>query len=219
MNGQNEEAMNKILIIGADDIGLTVADILLKTGGGPAELEPIGFLDDHSLNHGRTLLGLRVLGSLEMLQSLPHAGVVLAISASYSRSKVFKRLRNNGEIIYSAVDPSVIVGREVSIGVGCVVAAGAVVAPGCTIGEGTVLDTGCLIGPRCQVGAYCSIGPGARLGFESQLGALVTVGMGATIIPYARIGDGATIASHTLAAQDIPIGLTVVAPMSKIFRA
>ncbi|WP_121065258.1 UDP-3-O-(3-hydroxymyristoyl)glucosamine N-acyltransferase [Chachezhania antarctica] len=79
----------------------------------------------------------------------------------------------------AVIDPSAVIGADVSIGPLAVIAAGA------RIGDGTVL------GPQVYVGADAQIGPGGYVREAVSIGARVVIGARVFIQPGARIGaDG-----------------------------
>ena len=57
---------NPVLIFGADEVGVLLLHWLSKDS--QTNLNPVGFLDEDPFKHGRQILGLRVLGSLQDLE-------------------------------------------------------------------------------------------------------------------------------------------------------
>jgi UDP-3-O-[3-hydroxymyristoyl] glucosamine N-acyltransferase len=64
----------------------------------------------------------------------------------------------------AAVDPSAVIGKDVSIGPHVCIGARSEIGDGCTIGPGTVIDAECRLGAACLWYANVTLGFGVRLG-------------------------------------------------------
>src|SRR5690606_506449 len=81
-------SMSRILIVGAGGQGRVVADGLLRMAVTDSALRLVGFLDDDTRLHGRTLLGIPILGGLDRLAHLQHDCFVVAIGDNAVRRRV-----------------------------------------------------------------------------------------------------------------------------------
>lgn len=128
----------------------------------------------------------------------------------------------------AAIDPSVRIGKRVSIGEHCVLSGGV------RIGDDTIVRHGVVLGPRVEVGSRCVIGSNTvigEVGFglakqadgrnlriphigsvviedDVEIGALTSIASG-TIDPT-RIGAGAKIDDHVFIAHNVQLGENVM---------
>lgn len=76
-------AKSRVLIYGADENGVMLLQWLYQEA--KTDLNPVGFLDDDPYKHGREILGIQVLGSMEeleqIIQSTSVAGIILSTHA------------------------------------------------------------------------------------------------------------------------------------------
>ncbi len=110
----------------------------------------------------------------------------------------------------SIVDPSALLGWNVTI------ADGALVMPGCILNANTSIDTDAIVNTAtviehdCYVGSNSHLASGVRLAGGVRIGAGVLVGIGAAILPGVTVGDDATIGAGAVVRHDVLPGTLVV---------
>jgi sugar O-acyltransferase (sialic acid O-acetyltransferase NeuD family) len=159
--------------------------------------------------HGQEILGLRVVGGLSALRSLPHQAVVVALGDNARRRALSAQLIALGESIAIARHPTSSIARGVRIGSGTMISAGVIVTVDAQIGQGVLLNTGCSVDHQSVVGDYAHVAPGATLGARVDLGEEVLVGLGARLISGVRVGARAVIGPGTVVLADLPAGSVV----------
>jgi FlaA1/EpsC-like NDP-sugar epimerase len=134
--GQSEAPLQRlrILILGAGGHAQVVADILQCMGHVDPAVVSIGYLDDNPSLAGRVILDLPVLGALARLPNIEHDAIVVAIGDNLTRGQLYERLRAQGERFALAIHPRATVARDVTIGSGSMLCAGAIVNPGSVVG-------------------------------------------------------------------------------------
>lgn len=207
-----------MIIVGAGGHAQVVANILLqmKDDGGTAI--PIGYVDDDSTLAGTELLGLPVLGPTADLETISHDAVILAIGDNQTRKRLFNTLDTGSHQFIAACHPSAVIGRDVSIGAGVMIAANVVINAGSTIGDDVILNTACTIDHHNRIGDHAHIGPGANLGGDVTVGEGSLIGIGATVMPQRRVGAWCTIGAGALVHEDLPDGVTAVGVPARIIR-
>ncbi|MGB9669911.1 MAG: acetyltransferase [Halothiobacillaceae bacterium] len=159
---------------------------------------------------GEDWQGLPVLGDdtwLEGEEARKHAyalGMGMLPHRTGVRSALYRRLRGLGFDIPTLIHPSAIVARDVHLGGGVQVMAGAVIQPGATIGEDVLLNTAVRVDHDCQIGAHTHLAPGVILCGGVTVGEGVFVGAGAVLLPGVRIGEGAQVAAGATVRRDVP---------------
>ncbi len=203
------QPQDRVVIFGAGGHAKVVADILGCSGRDVA-----GFID--SLNparKGETFFGHLVLGGADELPLLLAEGFVQAIVAfgdNRRRLDAGALLVAQGFTLVSAIHPSAIVAGDVRIGIGTVVAAGAVVNPSAVIGSGVIINTRASVDHDCVVEDGASVGPGACLAGNVRLGRCAFVGIGAALIENTSVGAGALVAAGAVVVRDVQPDETVM---------
>ena len=192
----------RIFLYGASGHAKVVADLVERAGRGK-----IAFVvDDQAARQGTTLLGYAVIGGREALLERRRdvdAGLV-AIGDNRVRRAIAEWLAGQGFAFATAIHPSVQVGREVRIGNGSVLMAGAVVNSDTTIGAHCIVNTGASVDHDCRLGDGVHVAPGARLCGGVEVGPGALVGAGAVIPPGRRVGADAIIGAGAVVLSDVP---------------
>jgi sugar O-acyltransferase (sialic acid O-acetyltransferase NeuD family) len=164
----------------------------------------IGFLDDdpRAEKTGCVILGT-VRGTL--LRYIDGHQFVVAIGTNRVRRHLSERILAAGGRLASLVHPAAILAPDVSIDVGTVVMAGAIVNTGSTIGRFSVVNTGTILDHDNVVEDNVHISPGCSLAGGVVCRRDSFIGTGASIIPRVVIGEGAYVAA----------GATVIRPVKR----
>jgi sugar O-acyltransferase (sialic acid O-acetyltransferase NeuD family) len=201
----------KIVILGAGGHGQVVADMIVSGARvGDEVLELAGFLDDDPALTRAAVGGVRVLGNLASAARVAADAFIVAVGSNAARARIDGWLQAAGRPVVSIHHPRASVSRNVSVGDGTMISAGAIVVTGSRIGRGVILNTGCAVDHHSSIGDYAHIAPGAHLGGEVSVGARSLVGMGAVVLPRCRIGAGCTIGAGAVVIGDVPDGATAV---------
>ncbi len=198
---------NPVLVYGAGGHAKVVIDILERSD----DCEVIGVLDDSQEPACATFLGYPVMGGMAWLEAQrPETGLVLAVGDNMNRRRLAKKLRHLELTPVVAIHPTAQIGRDVTIGEGTVVVAGAVVNPGATVGRYCIVNTGATIDHECIIGDYTHICPGVHLSGNVRVGNCTFIGIGASVIQNITIGDEVTVGAGAAVIRDIPAASTVV---------
>jgi sugar O-acyltransferase (sialic acid O-acetyltransferase NeuD family) len=201
----------KVVIVGAGGHGQVVAD-MIAAGARVADdvLELAGFIDDDAGLAGTEVGGVPVLGNLNSIGRVAADAFVVAIGSNPERARIGQQLQSAGRPLVSIQHPHSSVARNVVIGDGTMVSAGAVVVTGSRIGRGVILNTGCTVDHHAHLGDYVHIAPGVHLGGEVSIGEHTLVGIGAVVLPRCHVGAGCTIGAGAVVIGDVPDAATVV---------
>jgi sugar O-acyltransferase (sialic acid O-acetyltransferase NeuD family) len=207
---------DKIFVFGASGHAKVVIDIIERQGFYAIEF----LVDDNRELHGREFFGYPVLGGKEEL--LRHrdrlSSGIVAIGSNRARMAVAAWLTANGFSLATAVHPSALLARGVTLGAGTVVMAGVAVNADARIGENVIVNTRASIDHDCRVGNGVHIAPGATLCGSVTLGDNTFVCAGATVIPNLSIGANAVIGAGAAVIRDVPDGATVAGIPAKSLK-
>lgn len=193
---------DRVFLFGASGHAKVIADILARAGRGTVAF----VIDDAEARRGTALFGHPVIGGREALIARRRevdAGIV-SIGDNRARLAVARWLAAEGFGFATAIHPSAQVAREVRIGAGSVLMAGAIVNPDAGIGDHCIVNTGASVDHDCRLGDAVHVAPGARLCGGVQVGSGAFVGAGAVIPPGRRVGVDAIIGAGAVVLADVP---------------
>lgn len=123
----------------------------------------------------------------------------------------------------AGVDPTAVVGRDVTLGASVHIGANAVVKEGASIGDRSVIDAGAVVGERVAVGADCFVHSNVTLYRDIRLGDRVVVHSGTVIGSdgFGYVQDGATRVKipqvgTVVVEDDVEIGANVAIDRSTL---
>jgi acetyltransferase EpsM len=183
---------------------MVVADILRLQG----EYQLIGFLDDlNPQRHQTEFCGAKILGGREQLGILLDQGVnhiIVGVGDCKTRLTLADIAKCKGYLLGTAIHPSAIIARDVSIKPGTVVAAGAVINPGSRIGENVIINTSSSVDHECVIDDGVHVCPGVHLAGNVSIGRGSWVGIGASVIHGITIGHDSLIGAGAVVVKNIP---------------
>ena len=182
---------NEIVIIGAGGQGRVCADIAGLMGYGQ-----ILFLDDGDSPCAAGKIS-------DYSRYLQDADFFVAIGNGAVRRKIQTMLEENGAPIATLIHPNATVAKDVEIGRGTAVMAGAVINPGATVGCGNIVNTCASVDHDCRVGNYLHIAVGARICGTVTLEDNSWIGAGAVIIQNLTICSGCMIGAGAVVVKNI----------------
>jgi len=169
----------------------------------------LGITDPDSETHGKSILGVTVLGGDKVVFEHAFDSVILvngvgSTNVSDHRKSIYQRFLDAGYSFRTVVHLSAVIGNDTEISDGAVVMAGVVIQPGCRIGANSIINTRASVDHDCVIGAHTHIAPGAVLGGGISVGEGCHIGAGATVVQSIKIGDSALIAAGATVISDVP---------------
>ena len=197
----------RLIVYGGGGHGKAVIEAVRAMG----THEIVGIVDD-GLPGGAQVLGVPVLGGVEVLAGLLGQGIRLAANAvggigdARSRVRVFRRLVESGFACPAVIHPTAFVEPSASLSPGVQVMPHAYVGSEAEVGFGVILNTSAVVSHDCRLAAYANVSPGALLAGGVQVGESALIGMGATVNLGVIIGDGARVGNSAVVKKDVPAG-------------
>lgn len=186
--------MKKITIVGASGHGKVIADIARLNG-----YEDISFVDDNT--ELKSCGNYKIVGTTGCINELD-SDFIVGIGNPAVRKMFMERLSNSGKEIVTLIHPRSVIGEDVTVGLGSVIMANAVVNPGTRIGNGVILNTCSSVDHDCEIGDYVHIAVGAhvcgtvKIGEETWIGAGCIVINNISICGHCVIGAGAVVVKN-----------------------
>lgn len=188
--------------------------IIIGTGGHArvvAELAKIlnheiqGFLDLDYSGRSEEILGVPVLGGMDLLEAFPKkVNFFVAVGENSSRKKTYNELIAREFNPVTLIHPTVILSEGAKIDKGVFIGAGAVINIDAEIGENSIVNTGVIIDHETTIGRDSHVAPGCRIAGRVKIGEGTFIGIGASLIDKIKIGDGVIVGAGTVIIEDVP---------------
>jgi len=188
-----------IFVYGAGGHGKVILDTLHS---GRPRYGVSRLIDDNVGLHGGTLFGLPIQGA----DSLDIDRGFIAIGDNVSRLRIAARYAGR---LVTLLHRTAVLGRDVRVGEGSVLMAGAIVNAGSRVGANVIINTAATVDHDCVIGDGVHIAPGCHLCGNVEVGEGSLLGVGTLVVPGIRIGRNAFIHAGQTVTRDVPDGATV----------
>jgi len=194
--------MDKVLVYGASGHGKVIVDILEQS----QSYSVISYVDDNEKITGTDYFGYPViLGRDNLLSGKNNCrNIIVAIGDNHIRMELSNWLLGHNYGLVNAIHPSTCLARDVDIGVGNAIMAGAVVNSSTSIGSHVIINTNASIDHDCSIGSGVHIAPGATLCGGVVIGESTLIGAGATLIPGIKVGRNCIIGAGSTVIESVP---------------
>ena len=211
----------QIVILGAGGFGREVLWLLRSLD--KESLEVLGFIDEDSELHGKTLSDLPVLGGfeylLEMQKTKNNVGAVCAVGNPALKKHLVSKARAVGVTNFlSVIHPSCQLSEFVEVGEGTVIAGNSIITTQVTINAFVTINLGCTVGHDVIIGDYVTLAPGVHVSGHVILGEGVKIGTGAVILPGVRVGAWSIIGAGGVVTRDLPDNVTAVGVPATVIK-
>jgi sugar O-acyltransferase (sialic acid O-acetyltransferase NeuD family) len=198
------KSVKEVIVLGAGGHAKVVIATLREL-----EFEVKAVLDDNESKWGKHILGIKIIGPLELIKSGNFEQAVIAIGDNKTRKKIAEKYNGFCRWI-SIIHPFSYVHPSVEIGEGSVIFAGAVIQPEVVIGKHVIINTSASVDHDCKIEDFVHIAPGVHLAGGVLVGEGSLLGIGSSVVPYKRIGKWTAIGAGSVVINDIQDFLTVV---------
>jgi sugar O-acyltransferase (sialic acid O-acetyltransferase NeuD family) len=201
-----------IVVLGAGGLARETMWLIEAINGKSSTYRMLGYLDDDTSKHGRTLCDYPVLGGLDWVVKCGEERLCVALGVGEPRVKYefVQRIKDLGVEFPTLVHPNVEMSRHVELADGVAIGAGNVLTVDITIGAYTWLNLDCTVGHDARIGSYTQLNPSTNISGNATVGDGVEFGTGAIVIPGVTVGDGAVIGAAACVVRDVPPNVTVV---------
>ena len=208
--------MERILIAGAGGFGREVLQWALDAGLDSGGCRIAGFLDDNpEALSGFPGIRVPVVGPLRTYEPGPGEQLICAIGMPKQKRRIIEPLVRRGVRFVTVVHPTAIIGRNVVLGTGCLVAPRTTLTADIEIGDFVTLNCGCSVGHDARIGSWATLNGHCDVTGNVRLGEGVLMGTHAAVIPGIEVGDWAVIGAGSVAMRHVAPETTVVGVPAK----
>ena len=198
--------LERVAIIGGASGGgaLILIDSLLLT----RDKIPVCIFDKDENFHGQKVLGVPIVGSIDLLYDYLDEGkidsVVIAFNRNLAeRTRVFEEVKAKGARFTNIIDPNAEIRSGVTIGIGNVILSNTYIGSCSEIGDNNFISANVFIEHGNILGNGNAFGPGVFTSGNVTIGSGIRFGTGIFVEPNISIGDNAVIASGAVLTKNI----------------
>ena len=152
-----------------------------------------GILDDNKELIGNNLLGVPILGPLDLLYSVKSPWVFNSVALSAESRKIVNKKLNEFNVHFASIIHRNVNTEYCDIDFGCYISRTSYIEPNAKIGFGSMLLPGVTIGHDSQIGENCFIASGVHVGGKTQIGKYTWIGAGSCLHPGSTVGAESVI--------------------------
>lgn len=198
----------KVWMVGAGDLARELYGWIVCEQ--EARYEVLGFIDDNVEVDLRSFrIDLPIVTPEEIAGKLQGARYILGVASPAAKRSLVERLTAAGARPVTYIHPTVLLGREISIGEGTVISPRSVVCSHAVVGAWCTINAFCEIGHEVTVGDYTTLLGHNALNGRVSIGAGCTVGCGAIFHPRSKVGDGSVVGIGSVVLGRVSPGTTV----------
>ncbi len=193
------------IIFGGGGHARVLIDCLRRGGNAPR----LAILDRNAELWGTYIMDTPVIGGEETLPAIVTAGCrnfivgVGSTRASNLRRALFEIGLAAGLESLTVMHESAIIARDVKVGSGCQILAGAIINTGARLGCNVIVNTGAIVEHDCEIADHVHIATGARLGGAVRVGTRTLIGAGSVIRQTQHIGEDAVVGAGAVVVKDV----------------
>ena len=192
---------NKIIILGAGDLGLQMAHFITHYSND----EIVGWLDD-SKEKGAMFYDKPILGGFAELANLNnYDAVCLGIGYKHLtfKNKLLKELESKKIKLYTFIHPTAYIDCSSKIEDGVFIYPKANIDQRVILRAGTIINNSAVVSHDSLIDRCTFIAPGVNIAGNVQIGESCFLGIGSTIIENIKIAKGVNLGAKTLICRDI----------------
>jgi len=206
--------MKKIIIVGGGGFAKEVIWLAEECG-----YQVIGILDDNEDMHGKKVLDIPVLGSVEQCHKYNQYQFILAIGSPRTRLAVYKKMQQDGQVNFATlIHPDVKKSKHVSFGEGSIVCSGCILTVDISIGRHCIININSTVGHESHLGNFVTIAPIVAISGNVTLADYSEIGTSAAIRQGVTIGKGAMLGMGGILTKNIPENGIFVGNPAKLLK-
>lgn len=212
-----------VVFLGASTAFFEISEIIRDINNVKGSYEIIAVLDDNPQLHGSRLVGVPVMGSLDLVHQYPDALFVFGIGSFKTRlvrNDILKRLNIPDERFVTLIHPSSKIYPSATICPGCIVYPGVVICNDVVLDPFSIITFNSVVGPYAKVGRCAMVTTMVVVLSGVQIGRSAFIGVGSVLAERIKIGPGAVVIMGSIVLRSVKPGAFVQGnPARLLYRA
>lgn len=208
--------MKRLLIVGAGGFGREVLCWAQHVEATQSDWRIGGFLDANPAALDGFDVPLGILGDPEDFGPAATDLFVCAIGDPAAKRRVVKGLLARGAQFFSLIHPSVIIGANCRVGIGCVLCPRVVLTTNVSLGRFVVLNLSATVGHDARIGDWSTLSDHVDITGKVSLGDAVFAGSHACVLPGLTVGDAAVIGAGSVVTRNARAASTMFGIPAKL---
>lgn len=206
---------NNIFIVGASGFAAEMTEYIEDNNlGSKDQIEITGYFDTNDSEYNRYSFSAPFLGDEKEFNLIENSQIIIAISNSGLRAKLFDFFKSKKCKLSSFVHHSCFVSKTSKIAEGAILCPFVTITANTTIGIGFQANIYSYVAHDCVIGNYVTFAPAVKCNGNIEIGDNVYIGTGAIIKQGKnnrplKIGKNAIIAAGAVITKNVPEGTTV----------
>ena len=211
--------LKPIAIFGAGGFGREVLQLIKDINEPLPVWSCVGFIVDRGFEDKSSVHGLPILGGTDWLAENSNVHIIVAVGSSSARWRIVDQIRSQCKNSFAVlVHPRAWVGRNVELGVGSVICAGAMITTDIKISQHVHVNIGSTIGHDATLGNFVTLNPGVNISGNVTLHDGVEIGTGSVVIPGCSVGPWSIIGAGAVVTRSITENCTAVGNPARVIK-
>ena len=208
----SEDKTRPLLILGNRLLAVDLLDLVEASG----KYHVAGFVENLEPERCReTIEGYPVIWVDDIAPMAKDHDVICGISTTL-RHRFVAQVSVHGFRFATLIHPAACISPRSSIGAGCIIEPGVVIASHTTVCKHVFLNRGVLVGHDTRIDSYASLQPGANVAGVCHISESTYVGMGSVVIDHTVVGRNSVIAAGAVVTKNIPDNVMVAGVPAQI---
>ncbi|MCK5136190.1 MAG: NeuD/PglB/VioB family sugar acetyltransferase [Bacteroidales bacterium] len=202
---QDEHEIHKksnVYIVGAGGFGREIESWISLSKSFRDNYSLKGYIDDGTDALDQYPSDYNILGKIDEFQFKDEDYVLLGVADPDMKENIVNRLNDKVRFL-SFISDSAIIGKNIEISNGTVIAPHAVISTNINIGSFVTINLGTHIGHDSVVSDFSSLMANVDLSGQTKIGKNVFIGSNATIFPGREIGDNSKISAGSIVVNNV----------------
>ena len=207
----------KIIILGTGGTSKDILDIIIEL-----DYQCVGFLDDNKSLHGKSINGIKIIGSLDEALNYEDTYFINGIGSPSNflqKERIITRTNISEERFLALIHPSSVISKTATLGIGCAIFQNVVISSNAKIGNHVVVLPNSVISHDDMIGDYSCIASGVCISGAVTVGKLCYLGSGSLVKEGIRIADESLIGMGSVVLDNIEKGSVYVGNPARFLRS
>lgn len=207
--------MKKLIIVGAGGFGREVFSCAVDMQPHTSDWEVRGFLDDNPKALNGYNYEAPIIGSIKNYAPQEDDLFIIGMESPQAKLNIGNHLLEKGAKFINLIHPTAIIGKNSTLGYGCVMCAHSALSCDIKGGNFVTLNAHAAVGHDTIIGDGCTISAFAHVSGLVKLGQGAYIGIHGCILPKVEMGDFAIVGAGSVAIKFVRPGTTVIGVPAK----